>query len=90
MSKKEVLAWYFPNWHPDPRNDKWHGKGWTEWEVAKCARPRFEGHYQPRIPQWGYGDESDPQVMAGKIAAAKEHGITGFLWDTYWFSDGGY
>ena len=90
MSKKELLAWYFPNWHADPRNDKWHGKGWTEWEVAKCARPRFEGHSQPKEPLWGYLDESDPKVMEQKIAAAKEHGITGFLWDTYWFHDGGY
>nr|HML46827.1 glycoside hydrolase family 99-like domain-containing protein [Clostridia bacterium] len=82
-----VLAWYFPNWHPDPLNDKWHGKGWTEWEVAKCARPRFEGHEQPNIPLWGYGDESDPKVMAQKIAAAMEHGIDGFLWDIYWFEE---
>ena len=37
--KIPVLAWYFPNWHPDPRNDELHGKGWTEWEVV-TMRPR--------------------------------------------------
>ncbi len=89
-NKKELLAWYFPNWHVDERNEKWHGKGWTEWEVAKCARPRFEGHSQPKTPLWGYLDESDPKNMELKIKTAKEYGITGFLWDTYWFEDGGY
>ena len=44
MKDAKVYAYYFPNWHQDKRNDVWHGKGWTEWEVVKCARPRFEGH----------------------------------------------
>lgn len=86
----ERLAWYFPNWHQDPRNDEWHGKGWTEWEVVKCARPRFEGHEQPNVPLWGYLDEADPSVMERKIQTAMHYGITGFLWDLYWFEDGGY
>ncbi len=85
-----VLAYYFPNWHVDPRNEQWHGPGWTEWEVMKYARPRFEGHRQPRVPLWGYEDESDPAVMAKKIDAAVTHGIDGFIWDWYWFNDGGY
>ncbi len=91
MSQKPlVCAYYFPNWHPDPRNDKWHGTGWTEWEVTKCARPRFPGHQQPKVPLWGYEDESDPAVMSKKIAAAVDHGIDGFIFDWYWFSDGGF
>lgn len=90
MSKVPVLAWYFPNWHPDARNDEWHGKGWTEWEVSKCARARFEGHEQPRVPLWGYLDESDPAVMEKKIDTALAYGVDGFLWDIYWFEDGGY
>ena len=61
-----MYAWYFPNWHPDARNDKWHGKGWTEWEGVKHAAQRFDGHtiYHPL---WGYEDESDPKVMEKKI-----------------------
>lgn len=88
--KYDILAYYFPNWHKDPRNDVWHGKGWTEWEVVKCARPRFEGHDQPLVPLWGYLDESDPNVMEMKINTALQHGIDGFIWDLYWFEDGGY
>lgn len=90
MSKIPIYAWYFPNWHPDPRNDKWHGQGWTEWECAKHATPRFSGHKQPLVPLWGYEDESDPKVMQRKIETAMSYGIDGFLWDMYWFEDGGY
>ena len=91
MKKKlDLYAYYFPNWHQDKRNDAWHGKGWTEWEVSKCARPRFEGHYQPRVPLWGYEDEADPKVMAKKIACAKSYGIKGFIFDTYYYDDGPY
>lgn len=46
-NKIEVAVYYFPQYHPDPRNDAWHGHGWTEWELMKLARPRFPGHRQP-------------------------------------------
>jgi len=86
----EVAVYYFPNYHVDPRNESWHGKGWTEWELTKQARPRFEGHEQPKIPLWGYEDESDPQVMAKKIDAAADHGVSSFIFDWYWYEDGPY
>ncbi|MBU0713893.1 MAG: glycoside hydrolase family 99-like domain-containing protein [Verrucomicrobia bacterium] len=90
FQKPLICAYYFPNWHPDLRNDKWHGAGWTEWEVLKCARPRFPGHQQPKVPLWGYEDESDPSVMAKKIDAAAGRGVDGFIFDWYWFGDGPY
>ena len=76
MKKKEVYAYYFPNWHVDPLNEKWHGKGWTEWEVTKCARARFEGHHQPLIPEWGYLDEAVEQFLHTEIVESRseEHG----------------
>ena len=88
--KTMVLAYYFPNWHRDSRNDVWHGKGWTEWDVLQCARPRFEGHRQPRVPLWGYEDEALPAIMEKKISTAVNNGIDGFISDWYWFEDGGY
>ena len=90
MKKLPVYAYYFPNWHVDKRNEEWHGKGWTEWECVRCARPRFEGHEQPRVPLWGYEDEADPKVMERKIDTAKAYGIDGFIFDTYCFDDGPY
>ena len=63
-----IASYYFPNWHVDPRNEKLHGTGWTEWNVTRCALPRFPGHVQPKTPIWGYEDESVPTVMERKIA----------------------
>jgi hypothetical protein len=86
--RPQIAVYYFPNYHPDPRNAAVHGPGWTEWELVRRAEPRYPGHRQPRIPAWGYEDESDPAAMAKKIAAAADHGIDAFLFDWYSYSDG--
>ena len=83
---QEIFAIYFPSWHPDRHYEKWYGKGFSEWELVKSTKPLFEGHYQPRRPLWGYFDESDPEMMARQIDAAADSGITGFLFDWYWYS----
>ena len=51
----------FPNYHTrdreDPRISNQHWENWSEWELVKQAKPRFEGHHQPNVPAWGYTDE---------------------------------
>ena len=86
----EIAGYYFPNYHPDRRNDGWHGKGWTEWELVKAARPRFPGHRQPVVPAWGYFDEADPKWAAREVDLAADHGVTCFIYDWYWYQDGPY
>ncbi|WP_433983432.1 glycoside hydrolase family 99-like domain-containing protein [Tunturiibacter empetritectus] len=86
--KYVVAAYYFGNYHQDSRNDVAHGKGWTEWQLVKDARPRFAGHKQPKVPLWGYGDESDPKVFEQKIRAAAHASISAFIFDWYWYNDG--
>ncbi|NIA30059.1 MAG: hypothetical protein GWP06_09135 [Actinobacteria bacterium] len=81
-----VASYYFPNYHVDPRNEEIHGKGWSEWELVKAARPRFPGHRQPKVPLWGYTDESEPKVMAKKIDAAADNGIDAFIFDWYYYN----
>jgi hypothetical protein len=84
-----IASYYFGNYHPnDARNQKQKGQGWSEWELVKAARPRFAGHEQPKVPLWGYTDESDPQAMAQKIDAAADHGIDAFIFDWYYYDDG--
>ncbi len=85
----QTAAYYFPNYHVDPRNEAIHGTGWTEWELMKCARSRFDGHQQPKVPVWGYEDESRSEVMAKKIDAAADSGLDAFIFDWYWY-DGPY
>ncbi len=88
-AKRPIInTYYFPNWHRDPRNDVWHGSGWTEWNVVKHATPRFPGHKQPKVPVWGYEDEADSKVMEKKIKTASAYGVDGFIFDWYWYDDG--
>ena len=81
----EVAVYYFPNYHVDSINERWHGKGWTEWDLVKVARPRFEGHLQPKVPTWGYFNEADPAWAAKEIDAAADNGIDVFIYDWYWY-----
>ena len=81
----EVAVYYFPDYHPDSINDRWHGKGWTEWELVKSAKPRFPGHEQPKSPSWGWFNEADPQWAAKEIDLASGHGIDVFIYDWYWY-----
>lgn len=91
QDKVTVASYYFGNYHPgDPRNEAAKGHGWSEWELVKSAKPRFPGHQQPKIPLWGYTDESDPKVMAKKIDAAADHGVDAFIFDWYYYDDGPY
>jgi hypothetical protein len=88
LSPYEVGVYYFPNYHVDPRNELIHGKDWTEWEVLKQAKPRYSEHCQPKLPLWGYEDESSPKVFEKKIEAAADHRIDNFIFDWYWYDDG--
>ena len=85
----DLAAYYFPNYHTDDaRNEKLYGKGWSEWELVKNAKPRFGGHSQPKVPLWGYTSESDPEVMKMKTDAAYQYGVDVFIYDWYWYDDG--
>lgn len=86
----DVAVYYFPNYHGDARNERLHGKGWSEWELVKRTEARFKNHDQPKVPLWGYQDEAKPEVMARNIGAAADHGIDSFIFDWYWYDDGPY
>jgi len=83
----DIAVYYFPNYHhDDARNEARYGKGWSEWDLVKDAKPRFEGHAQPKIPLWGYTNESDPAVMEMKIDAASQYGVDVFIYDWYYYT----
>jgi hypothetical protein len=63
-------------------------EGIGEWEVIKKGTPRFDGHYQPRLPLWGYEMDNDPRVVEKWIDVAVDHGVNVFIYDWYWY-DGG-
>jgi len=85
-----TAVYYFPNWHYEERNRPFHGANWTEWRLMQHATARFPGHDQPKVPLWGYEDESLPGVMDKKCRTAVEYGIEAFVFDWYWYAGAPY
>lgn len=86
-----VAAYIWPSCHDDSlgRAKLW-SEGTGEWEVIKKGNPRFEGHYQPRQPLWGYELDNDPEVVERWIDVATDHGVNVFIYDWYWYEEGPY
>ncbi len=80
-----VCAWVWPSCHDDSLGRTNWEEGIGEWEVIKKGDPRYEGHYQPKRPLWGYEMDDDPAVVERWIDTALEHGVNTFIYDWYWF-----
>lgn len=79
-----IAAYVYPGWHSTPERDASFHPGFTEWELVRDCRPRFDGHAQPKVPLLGEYDDRDPREVGRRVRLAQEHGVDAFVYGWFW------
>lgn len=83
----KIFALYLPQYHEIPENNKWWGKGFTEWVNVKKAKPLFKGHVQPKHPlNNNYYNLLNKDTVVWQTDLMKKHGISGMIYYHYYFN----
>ncbi|MCF8236487.1 MAG: glycoside hydrolase family 99-like domain-containing protein [Bacteroidales bacterium] len=85
----KIYAYFLPQFYPTPENDKFWGKGFTDWDSTRNAKPLFPFHDQPIAPgDADYYDLRDAENLKRLCLQASQYGIDGFGYWHYWFGNG--
>lgn len=85
----KIMAFYLPQFHRVPENDRWWGEGFTEWVAVRNAEAYYKGHRQPKQPLHdNYYDLMEQRTMEWQSRLARKAGIHGFCFYHYWFGSG--
>ena len=81
----KVFAYYLPQFHEDENNNKWWGKGFTEWTNLRRITSLYKGHNQPRIPlNNNYYNLEKKETMEWQTRLMREYKIDGLCYYHYW------
>ncbi|MGL0818278.1 glycoside hydrolase family 99-like domain-containing protein [Vibrio vulnificus] len=84
---KETFAYYLPQFHEIEENNKWWGKGFTEWvnlDRAKIIFPDQEILYPGEL---GYYELNNASIIGKQYEIALKNNVTSFCFWHYWFDD---
>lgn len=85
--RARIVPFYLPQFHAFSENDRWWGKGFTEWTNVARAVPDYEGHAQPLLPgELGFYDLSRDEVRDAQHTLARRAGVSAFMYYHYWFA----
>lgn len=81
------VAFFLPQFHQIPENDRWWGPGFTDWDNVVKAQPLFEGHRQPIPVEWSSRyDLSEPDTLRRQAHQVRAAGLSGLVFHYYWFA----
>lgn len=85
----KIIANYLPQFYQTVENDKWWGKGFTDWVSTKNAKILFENHYQPHIPlNNNFYNLLNKDVLLEQSKLMQKYNIYGMCFYHYWFKNG--
>lgn len=85
----KVFTMYLPQFHEVEENNKWWGKGFTEWYAVKKAEALFDTHEQPKKPlNNNYYDLMEKRVMEWQASLMHQYKVDGLCFYHYWFDAG--
>lgn len=83
----KIIANYLPQFYSIKENDRWWGKGFTDWVSCRNAQKLFNGHVQPKEPlDDNYYSLDDVENIKWQAKIARKYGIYGFGIYHYWFN----
>ena len=83
-ARATLATWVYTGWHACAERDEFFGAGWTEWELLRAARPQFDGHVPPGLPEGGAYDDRETSTWDRRIGLAVEHGVDVLVPGWFW------
>lgn len=82
----KLFAFYLPQYHEIAENDRWWGKGYTEWVAVKNAKKLFANHQQPKVPlNNNYYNLMDKDTVVWQTKLMNDYKVDGLIYYHYYF-----